>query len=94
MLYKWTTDECLKMPVRRAFAMLRAGRKIEFRRSMELLVNLSDISATPLYTGAYHKELRAMFMRRMDPENNKKYSPPVLNAEDPKSGQMIKGLFS
>lgn len=73
--------------------MLKAGRKINFQRQSELLMELCDVAAIALCDGKYVDALKKIYRQRAlyrfdDPKTR------AMNAADPKTAKLVMAMLN
>ena len=61
----WSSGECLKMPARRFFVMLKESRNQENKAKNLYLSDLCDIQAISICSGEYQEQVKNMFISRV-----------------------------
>lgn len=95
LLYGWSVDECLEMPVTRFYAMLNAGREVRYRQESKLLMELCDVSSIALGDSKHYSELRSAYLNRaLGRSVAAERDARAFNPADPKTGKMLLAMFN
>ena len=86
MIYGWTSTECLKIPARRFFSLLKAGKELEYKRNSKNYAELCRISFIAIANERYRNDLIALYSGRVTEEN---YQRPAMPSGDPNTAKML-----
>lgn len=80
MLFSWTPEQCLKMPARRFFSVIRAGRQLDHEKSALRYFEMTKVSQCSNSSVQYIHELQNHYRSAI--RQKKAPKKPALSNKD------------
>jgi len=94
MLYGWSAQECLDMPVMRFYAMLNAGRELRYKQESRLLMELCDVAAISIGGAKYAEDIQKTYYYRSIGKPVPGKGKSILESGDSRTGEILMRMLN